>query len=133
MQFAVCEDERLSPPNEEDCERKKQIVTKEEAKNLKGNLSTLVPGGTNNPSGRPTGGAESTIMGGSGPARGSDPTTRQLIGVSDMRPGLGRPEERFSRSTLLRLSRSVGRCNILRPLLMSSGGSCFRVVTNRHH
>lgn len=94
---------------------------------LKGKLSDLVPGGGIGDTGPSMG----TSRGGTTPGRRVLRTKPVVIGVGGIRPGQRRPQGSFSRSTLVRLTSSVGRFNMLRPVLIRGGGSCCRVVTNR--
>lgn len=58
---------------------------------------------------------------------------RTILDVSRVIEGPGRPEGAFSRSGLTRLTSSVERGNILRPVLIEEGNRGCRVITNRHH
>lgn len=89
---------------------KKGLVTGGPSK-LNGNLNTLVLRGT----------ASRVIDSGALP-------------LGRVVPGGSRPQGAFSRGSLTRLTRDVGRRNILRPLLIEPlpTNKC-RLITNRHH
>lgn len=74
--------------------------------------------------------------------RGADPTmrgtrrptdtTRRLL-VGGVTTGPCRPHYGFSRRGLRRLTTSVGRFNIIRPMIIHGGNEDCRLITNRHH